>query len=50
MIDFVMAIAKTVIFFVGIFFSIVLMGKRGRAVREAVRGNVIIVDSHFPRK
>lgn len=50
MIDFVMAIAKTAIFFVGIFFSIVLMGKRGRAVREAVRGNVIIVDSHTPRK
>lgn len=49
MIDFVMAIAKTAIFFVGIF-SIVLMGKRGRAVREAVRGNVIIVDYHGPRK
>lgn len=49
MIDFVMAIAKTAIFFVGIFFSIVLMGKRGRAVREAVRGNVIVVDNS-PRK
>lgn len=43
-----MAIVKTAIFFVGIFFSIVLMGKRGRAVREAVRGNVIVVDN--PRK
>lgn len=45
MIDFVMAIVKTAIFFVGVFFSIVLMGKRGRAVREAVRGNVIVVDN-----
>lgn len=45
MIDFVMAIVKTAIFFVGIFFSIVLMGKRGKAVREAVRGNVIVVDN-----
>lgn len=49
MIDFVMAIVKTAIFFVGIFFSIVLMGKRGKAVREAVRGNVIVVDNG-PRK
>ena len=49
MIDFVMAIVKTAIFFVGIFFSIVLMGKRGRAVREAVRGNVIVVDN-IPHK
>lgn len=46
MIDFVMAIVKTAIFFVGIFFSIVLMGKRGKAVREAVRGNVIVVDNN----
>ena len=45
MIDFIMAIAKTAIFFIGIFFSIVLMGKRGKAVREAVRGNVIIIDT-----
>lgn len=50
MIDFIMAIAKTGIFCIGVFFSIVLMGKRGRAVREAVRGNVIIIDSHSPRK
>lgn len=44
MIDFIMAIVKTAIFFIGIFFSIVLMGKRGKAVREAVRGNVIVID------
>lgn len=48
MIDFVMSLVKTAIFFVGIFFSIALMGKRGKSIREAVRGNVIIIDT--PRK
>jgi hypothetical protein len=43
MIDLVMSLVKTAIFFIGIFFSVVLMGKRGKAVREAVRGNVIII-------
>jgi hypothetical protein len=45
MIDIIMSLVKTGIFFIGIFFSIVLMGKRGKAVREAVRGNVIIIDT-----
>lgn len=45
MIDIIMSLVKTAIFFIGIFFSIVLMGKRGKAVREAVRGNVIIIDT-----
>lgn len=45
MIDFVMSIAKTAIFFVGVFFSIALMGKRGKAIREAVKGHVIIIDT-----
>ena len=46
MIDLIMSLVKTTIFFIGIFFSIVLMGKRGKAVREAVKGRVIIIDSH----
>lgn len=46
MIDIIMSLVKTAIFVVGIFFSIVLMGKKGKAVREAVKGNVIIIDSH----
>ena len=45
MIDFIMSLVKTAIFFVGIFFSIALMGKRGKSIREAVRGNVIIIDT-----
>lgn len=43
MIDFAVSIIKTVVFFVGVFFSIALMGKRGRAIKEAVKGNVIII-------
>lgn len=50
MIDFVTSLIKTAVFFVGIFFSIALMGKRGKSIREAVKGNVIIIDSHSPRK
>ena len=46
MIDLTVSIIKTIVFFVGVFFSIALMGKRGRAIKEAVKGNVIIVDSH----
>lgn len=45
MIDFIMSLVKTAIFFVGVFFSIALMGKRGKSIREAVRGNVIIIDT-----
>lgn len=46
MIDITVSIIKTIVFFIGVFFSIALMGKRGRAIKEAVKGNVIIVDSH----
>lgn len=45
MIDITVSIVKTIVFFVGVFFSIALMGKRGRAIKEAVKGNVIIIDT-----
>jgi len=45
MIDITVSIVKTIVFFVGVFFSIALMGKRGKAIKEAVKGNVIIIDT-----
>ena len=42
MFDGLYAIAKNIIFFVGLTFSILLMGKRSKAIREAAFGPRIV--------
>lgn len=42
----VIAIAKNVIFFIGLVFSILLMGKRSDSIKKAAFGKIVDTDYH----
>ena len=37
-------IAKNVVFFIGLVFSILLLGKNSQAIRMAARGKLVVLD------